>query len=172
MSKRFLHSYTFLLIISLFQILLADKTTIKMRIGGSKEFKLEIEDSTTGTEFLNLLPYSVKMSDLNSNEKYIYIDQKFTTNSQRYETINIGDFMLYGDNCLVIFYKTFSSGYSYTRLGKIQDTSELATTVGSSNVVVDFAKEDQDYKSEIDDTESSCFLNMSLLLLILLINLL
>ena len=125
----------------------SNKTTIKMRIGGRKEFKLEIEDSATGTEFLNLLPYSVKMSDLNSNEKYIYIDQKFTTNSQRYETINIGDFMLYGDNCLVIFYKTFSSGYSYTRLGKIQDTNELATTVGRSNVVVDFAKEDQDYKS-------------------------
>ena len=54
-------------------------------------------------------------------------------------TINKGDVMLYQDNCLVIFYKSFSSSYSYTKIGHIKDTSELEQALGEGSVKVGFS---------------------------------
>ncbi len=47
--------------------------------------------------------------------------------------------MLYGDNCLVLFYKGFQSAYSYTRLGSITDAAGLADALGSGSVEVSFS---------------------------------
>ena len=56
--------------------------------------------------------------------------------------INTGDLMLYGSNCIVLFYKSFSSGYSYTRLGSIDDPVGLADALGRGNVTVTFSAQD------------------------------
>lgn len=52
--------------------------------------------------------------------------------------IHAGDLMLYGNNCVVLFYETFNSSYSYTRIGAIDDPSGLAAALGSGNVSVRF----------------------------------
>ena len=76
------------------------------------------------------------MEELNGNEKYKYLDNKFTTDSKVPEIINKGDVMLYGNNCLVIFYKTFTTTYSYTKIGHINNLEEI----GDNNIIVTITK--------------------------------
>lgn len=49
--------------------------------------------------------------------------------------------MLYGADCLVLFYESFSTSYSYTRIGAVENVSGLAAAVGRGGVTVSFAKE-------------------------------
>jgi hypothetical protein len=44
--------------------------------------------------------------------------------------------MLYGSNTFVLFYESFSTSYSYTKLGKINNASGLAAALGTGNVSV------------------------------------
>ena len=81
-----------------------------------------------------MLPMEIYMSELNWNEKYYYLPKNLTTNTYKPEKINKGDIMLYGDNCLVIFYETFSNSYNYTYIGHIDDIVDLENILGSGNV--------------------------------------
>lgn len=107
-----------------------------------KHFNTILESNSTADSFLNLLPLSnLNMNDLNSNEKYVYLQETLNTNTYRPGTINAGDVMLYGNNCIVIFYKTFTSNYSYSKIGTIENVRELIgllDTRNSVNVSIDF----------------------------------
>ena len=94
--------------------------TVKVFIN-DKEYKLNLYDNETVNSLVKLFPLEVTMKTLSENEVYVYLDEKFPTNSSNPKTINAGDVMLYGDNCLVIFYKTFNTSYSYTKIGHIDD---------------------------------------------------
>jgi hypothetical protein len=78
------------------------------------------------------------MIELNGNEKYFDLSQSLPTNASNPGTVLNGDLMLYGANTLVLFYKTFSTSYSYTRLGRIDDVTGLVAALGSGNVSVTF----------------------------------
>ena len=83
-----------------------------------------------------MLPMTVNMSELNGNEKYFDLSVKLPINASNPGTIQSGELMIYGSNTLVLFYKTLSTSYSYTRLGRINDTTGLAAAVGSGSVTV------------------------------------
>ena len=102
-------------------------------------FAATLEDNGAARAFAAMLPLTLDMSELNGNEKYHYLDGSLPTDSYRPGTIQAGDLMLYGSSCVVLFYETFSSGYSYTRLGRIDHPDGLAAAVGSGNVRVGFA---------------------------------
>ncbi|MBQ3471280.1 MAG: hypothetical protein IJH17_02770, partial [Clostridia bacterium] len=102
------------------------------------DFTAELEDNETAAEFKDLLPMTINMSEINGNEKYYYMDSSLPTNSYRPGTINAGDIMLYGNNCLVVFYKTFSSSYSYTKIGHITDVTGIENAVGIGNAEITF----------------------------------
>ena len=112
-----------------------EKNTMKVIIN-NKEYILKLEDNETTKSFINLLPKELNMNELNGNEKYIYLDTTLPTNTTNYKTINAGDIMLYGNNCLVIFYKTFDTNYSYTKIGHIDNLEDL----GNNSVLVKFEK--------------------------------
>ena len=86
----------------------------------NKEYKLILYDNDTARDFLKMLPLTITMNDLNGNEKYHNLSTTLTTKSERAGSIKRGDFMLYGNNCLVLFYESFSTSYSYTRIGYIE----------------------------------------------------
>ena len=107
-------------------------------IVGSKTFTATLADSETGEAFAALLPLTVTMNELNGNEKYHYLSSSLPTAAYQPGTIHAGDLMLYGNNCVVLFYETFNTSYSYTRLGAIDNPSGLAEALGVGNVSVRF----------------------------------
>lgn len=105
---------------------------------GSTTFNVILSDNTTATTFKALLPMTVNMSEMNGNEKYYYLSGNLPTAAINPGIIQVGDLMLYGASCLVLFYETFRTSYSYTRLGRVDNPSELAAALGTGNVTVTF----------------------------------
>ncbi len=102
----------------------------------NKKYKTTLEDNETVSEFLKILPQEFNMEELNGNEKYIYMDYSLPTKSSNPKYIEAGDIMLYGDNCLVIFYKSFETTYQYTKIGHIDNLANL----GNGNITVKFTQ--------------------------------
>ena len=109
-------------------------TNVKVIINDNT-YMLALDNNKTVDEFVNLLPQQFTMNELNGNEKYVYMSNSLTTNSINPKHINAGDVMLYGDNCLVIFYKSFDTSYSYTKIGHIDNLPNLGS--GSINVKIE-----------------------------------
>jgi hypothetical protein len=111
----------------------------KMKITiGSTVFTVTLYDNQAVTALKAMLPLNINMGDLNANEKFYYFNSTLPTSASAGGDIQVGDLMLYGNNCLVLFYKGFNTSYSYTRLGKIDNVSGLVTAVGSESVNVKF----------------------------------
>ena len=110
--------------------------TITLSINGNS-FDVELEQNDTTDKLLKLLPLEITMNDLNNNEKYYYLDEKLPTNPYSPKTIETGDVMLYEDDCLVIFYDTFKTSYSYTRIGKINNISNLRAILENGKISIE-----------------------------------
>ncbi len=102
-------------------------------------FQATLYDNETVAAFKAMLPLTLNMTDLNANEKYYHFPNDLPTSPSNPGTIQAGDVMLYGSSSLVLFYKTLSTSYSYTRMGKVDDPSGLAVALGSGSVTVTFA---------------------------------
>lgn len=114
-----------------------DTMEIKILIGTSS-FLATLENNATAKAFIERLPLTITMPDLNNNEKYFDFTDGLPANASNPGTIQKGDLMLYGSNTLVLFYKTFSTSYNYTRIGKINDLKGLAKALGAGKVDVTF----------------------------------
>ena len=101
-----------------------------------KEYVINLEDNETVKAFIKLLPKEFNMNELNGNEKYTYLDSSLPVNESNLKKVNAGDVMLYGDNCLVIFYKSFNTSYSYTKIGHIDNLLDL----GNGSITVKIEK--------------------------------
>ena len=111
--------------------------SITITVNGTA-FAATLADNAAAEAFAAMLPLTLEMDELNGNEKYHYLDSSLPTSSYSPGTINAGDLMLYGSSCVVLFYDTFSTGYSYTRIGKIDNPDGLAAAVGSGSASVTF----------------------------------
>ena len=104
-----------------------------------KNYTAELEDNETAQNFYQIIIANKKeflMEDLNENEKYIYLQEKLPNSPKVPEKIESWDIMLYWDNCIVIFYKSFTTTYSYTKIGHIKNMQDLWT----ESVKVQFSK--------------------------------
>ena len=104
----------------------------------NKKYEAVLYDNSTVRELIKNFPISITMSDLNGNEKYYNFSKSFSTSSENVANINKGDIMLFGDDCLVIFYKSFSTRYKYTKLGYIKNTEDLESYFGKGDINITF----------------------------------
>lgn len=111
---------------------------IRIRVGSST-FTATLLSNPTVTAFKARLPMTVSMSELNGNEKLYNFPANLPTNSSNPGTIKTGELMLYGPTTLVLFYKTFPTVYSYTKLGQIDNPAGLERALGSGNTTVTFS---------------------------------
>jgi len=116
-------------------VLNTDSMKLKITIG-TNTYTATLFNNATVTVFKTRLPMTVNMRDLNSNEKYFDLPNNLPANATNPGTIQTGDLMLYGSNTLVLFYKSFSTSYNYTQMGRIDDASGLIAALGSGNVTV------------------------------------
>lgn len=129
-------------LVSNFTTYIPDTKNQNMKITiGTTTFTAILDNTKTATAFKAKLPVTITMEELNGNEKFHFFKESFPQNASVPSTINEGDLMLYGDNCLVLFYKTFETTYSYTRIGHIENTAGLKDALGKGSVVVKFSNE-------------------------------
>ena len=105
---------------------------------GTQRFAVTLEDNPTTRAFVQSLPATFEMIELNGNEKYARLPRSLPANPVRPGTIRTGDVLLYGNDTLVVFYETFRSNYSYTRIGHITESAGLAQALGPRNPRVAF----------------------------------
>lgn len=107
---------------------------------GERRFAITLADTEAAREFAAMLPLTIDMPDFNNNEKHAQLPQSLSTEASRPGTIRNGDIMLYGSRTLVVFYLTFKSSYSYTRLGQVDDPVDLAQALGRGTARITFSK--------------------------------
>lgn len=113
--------------------------TIVIKVN-DKSFTAQLYDNETAQAFADMLPVTLDMNELNGNEKYYNLSNSLPTNSSDIGEINSGDIMLYGNNCLVLFYDTFTTSYNYTKIGYVENPAELSDSLGSGDATVTFEK--------------------------------
>lgn len=104
-------------------------------------FRATLEDNATVAAFKEMLPLTLDMSDLHANEKKFDLPKRLPTNDSNPKMIQVGDLMIWNSRTLVLFYKSFPTSYSYTKIGRINDASGLADAVGSEDVRISFELE-------------------------------
>jgi hypothetical protein len=120
----------------------ASKTESRMWMTvGERRFAITLADNAAARAFRTQLPLTLEMSELNGNEKHGDLPKALPANASRPGTIRNGDLMLYGTDTLVVFYATFNSSYSYTRLARVDDPTGLAQALGPRGVRVVFSKD-------------------------------
>lgn len=112
---------------------------ISIRVNG-ESYLMSVDSGKAGQEFATSTPFELEMLDLNNNEKYYTGSDTLPVKNYKPEHINAGDVMLYGDNTIVIFYKSFDTQYEYTRLGRIVSPESLESVMGNGKVTVEFFK--------------------------------
>lgn len=116
---------------------LTKRNNMKITIGNST-FTATLATGETVEAFKAMLPLTLSMSDFNNNEKVSSLPNSLTTIPSNVGTIHTGEIMLYGSISLVVFYETFSTSYSYTRIGQIDNVAGLKSALGTGSVTIKF----------------------------------
>ena len=107
---------------------------------GSIMLAVALENNPTAAAISEKLPLTVEMAELNGNEKYVYLPFSLPSAPEPVGIIKAGDVMLFGDDCLVIFYQNFKTSYTYTRIGRIEKAESLFEILKRGKVSVTFTK--------------------------------
>lgn len=105
---------------------------------GDRVFVATLDTNPAAAAFKALLPLTLTMHYVNRNEKAFDLSSDLPVTDANPRTIRTGDLMIWSGRTVVVFYKSFSTSYSYTRLGKIEDPEGLAEALGAGNATLTF----------------------------------
>lgn len=105
---------------------------------GKQKFEAVLYNNKAVQAWKKKLPMTLSMSELNRNEKYHYLSYSLPTKPEKPGIIQAGDLKLYGSDCLVLFYQTFQTAYSYTKIARINNIAGLQNALGTGSVSVTF----------------------------------
>lgn len=117
-----------------------------IEVGGQK-FSLTLYDNETVRALKEQLPMTINMEELHGNEKFYYLDEELPVNSEEVGSIKTGDLMLFGSDCLVLFFEDFNTSYSYTRIGHVDNAESFANDLAGGTVKVSFETGEEEDKS-------------------------
>lgn len=115
----------------------AQMQKIMIDVGG-QSFQAVLYDNETAKALKERLPITLNMEELHGNEKFYYLEEGLPTDTENVGNIQTGDIMLFGSDCLVLFFDDFNTSYSYTRIGYIEDAQGFAGALESGTVEVTF----------------------------------
>lgn len=110
---------------------------INVKIGDNM-FTATLSNNAASSVFKSMLPITLNMNELNGNEKYVNLNGGLPMSNERVGMVKSGDIMLFGSNTLVLFYQTFATSYSYTKIASIDNPSQLEVALGGDGVEVAF----------------------------------
>lgn len=120
----------------LIPIAIADTMPTLVLSFADASYAVELADTPAAHELVKRLPVTVRMSDLNDNEKYGDLPSPLPTRAQAVGSIRTGDLMLFTPTCLVLFYKDFRTVYRYTPVGRIVNPAGLQEALGAGDVEI------------------------------------
>ena len=112
-------------------------TKITMTANGYS-FTVALEKNQAVKELLDMMankPLTLELSDYAGFEKVGPLGTSLTKEDKQ-TTTEAGDIVLYNGNNIVVFYG--SNSWSYTRLGHIDDITNLASALGNGDVTITF----------------------------------
>ena len=111
---------------------------IKLKVN-NHIFDVELENNSAAKELVKKLEtgnVSVNATDYGNFEKVGDLGFSLPANDENIKT-EPGDIVLYQKNQISVFYDSHS--WSYTKLGKIQNASDLKEILGSGNTTLEFS---------------------------------
>lgn len=106
-----------------------DEITIEVE---GHQFQTIVYANETTQALMERLPMTMSMEDLHGNEKFHDLAEELPTEPEAVHRIKRGDIMLFGSDCLVLFYKDFDTTYSYTRIGYVKEADTFANVLKNS----------------------------------------
>lgn len=107
---------------------------------GETVYQARLYDNEAARELEGRMPLELDMEELNGNEKFYYLSESLPTDTETIGSIHTGDIMLYGSDCLILFYEDFQTPYSYTRIGYLEEPAGLSDVLGSGSASVSFSQ--------------------------------
>ncbi len=103
-----------------------------------KQFPMTILDNACGRMLYSALPKTLYLTDQNYNTKIGVDPEGIYYPMEEYKPKNLlaGDFMLFGNSRYELSYEDHTSGYAYTRLGRIMNPTGLKQALGNGPVSV------------------------------------
>lgn len=107
---------------------------------GGEDFQTALYDNETAKVFAERIPMTLRMDEMNGNEKFCYLEEELPVDTENVGNIQTGDIMLFGSDCLVLFFDDFSTSYNYTKIGRIENTRGFIEALTEGTVEVSFHK--------------------------------